>query len=166
MGLTAAGCSGSSSKKSEAAPNAEAREAALRSARVWHPPPVPIGQVDFADNPHRPGRFELTDDVSCRFVIRKLSGLTPKFHCEMPDGQVLKVKYGASNGELPAEVAGTRLLGALGFGADAMYVVGKVRCTGCPRKPFRSLQCLEMTGLKGPCSWAPMTTTSPSSTRR
>ena len=77
--------------------------------------------------------------------------MTPKFHCEMPDGQVLKVKYGASNGELPAEVAGTRLLAALGFGADAMYVVGKVRCTGCPRSPFRSLQCLERTGIEERC---------------
>jgi hypothetical protein len=151
LGLTATGCGGTSSKLAEAAPEAEAREAALRSARVWHQPSVPVAQADFADNPRRPGRFELADEVSCRFVVRKLSGLTPKFHCEMPDGQVLKVKYGTSNGELPAEVAGTRLLAALGFGADAMFVVRKVRCTGCPRDPFRSLQCLELTGLKSPC---------------
>ena len=149
--LTASGCGGSSSKETPDPAAAAAREAALRSARVWRPPSVPVGQVDFADNPQGPGRFERTDEVSCRFVIRKLSGLTPKFHCEMPDGQVLKVKYGASNGELPAEVAGTRLLRALGFGADAMYIVHKVRCTGCPRSPFRSLQCLEMTGIKSLC---------------
>jgi hypothetical protein len=69
----------------------------------------------------------------------------------MADGQIVKVKYGRSNGELPAEVAGTRLLAALGFGADAMHVVRKVRCTGCPRAPFRALQCLELTGMKGAC---------------
>jgi hypothetical protein len=69
----------------------------------------------------------------------------------MPDGQVLKVKYGALNGELPAEVAATRLLAALGFGADGMHVVRKVRCTGCPRLPFRALQCLELTGMRAPC---------------
>jgi hypothetical protein len=151
FGLTATGCGRSSSKSAPAAGARETREAALRSARVWRPPSPPVAQVDFAANPQGPGGFQTTDEVSCRLVIRKLSGLTPKFHCEMPDGQVLKVKYGASNGELPAEVAGTRLLTALGFGADAMYVVGKVRCTGCSRFPFRSLQCLEITGLKSAC---------------
>ncbi len=149
--LTSSGCGGRPSKETPDPAAAAVREAALRSARVWRPPSVPVGQVDFADNPDGPGRFERTDEVPCRFVIRKLSGLTPKFHCEMPDGQVLKVKYGASNGELPAEVAGTRLLRALGFGADAMYIVRKVRCTGCPRSPFRSLQCLELTGIKSLC---------------
>jgi hypothetical protein len=149
--ILSAGCGRSAAKETPDPAAAAVREAALRSARVWLTPPVPVGQVDFADNPRGPGRFERTDEVSCRFVIRKLSGLTPKFHCEMRDGQVLKVKYGASNGELPAEVAGTRLLAALGFGADQMYIVRKVRCTGCPRAPFRSLQCLEKTGLKSVC---------------
>jgi len=150
VGLTA-GCSGTSAKGAPEASNAEAREAALRSARVWRPPSVPVAQADFAHNPTGPGAFHTSDEISCRFVIKKLSGLTPKFHCEMPDGQVLKVKYGASNGELPAEVAGTRLLAALGFGADTMYIVRKVRCTGCPPVPFRSLQCLEKTGVKSAC---------------
>jgi hypothetical protein len=151
FGLTATGCGGSSAKDAPDIRAAEAREAALRSARVWRPPSVPVSQADLAANPRGPGSFQATDDVSCRLVIGKLSGLTPKFHCEMPDGEVLKVKYGASNGELSAEVAGSRLLAALGFGADAMYVVRKVRCRGCSRFPFRSLQCLEATGMKGPC---------------
>ena len=151
FGPTTAGCRGTEAKAAQEVPGSEAREAALRSARVWRRPAVPVAQADFARNPVGPGAFHTTDEVSCRFVIRKLSGLTPKFHCEMPDGQVLKVKYGASNGELPAEVAGTRLLAALGFGADTMYIVRKVRCTGCPRVPFRSLQCLEKTGMKSAC---------------
>jgi hypothetical protein len=151
FGLTAAGCGGSPSTGGRDIRGAETREAALRSARVWRAPSVPVAQADLAANPQGRGSFQPTDEVSCRLVIRKLSGLTPKFHCEMPDGEVLKVKYGASNGELPAEVAGTRLLAALGFGADAMYVVRKVRCAGCSRFPFRSLQCLDITGMKGPC---------------
>jgi len=47
----------------------------------------------------------------------------------------VKVKYGGT-GEIPAEIAGTSLLRALGFGADRMYVVPRVRCYGCPRFPF------------------------------
>ena len=41
------------------------------------------------------------------------------------------MKYGRTNGEVYAEVAATRLLWALGFGADPMYPV-RVSCRGCP----------------------------------
>jgi hypothetical protein len=41
------------------------------------------------------------------------------------------VKYGDTNAEVYAEVAATRLLWALGFGADAWYPV-KVICRQCP----------------------------------
>jgi hypothetical protein len=129
----------------------EQRDGALAAAHVWHPPAVPIATVDFTSNPaDGVGGFLPSDDVSCRFVVRKLSGTTPKFHCELPDGRVVKVKYGASP-ELHAEVAATRLLGALGFGADRMYVVRSVRCTGCPRFPFQALQCSALTGLERLC---------------
>jgi hypothetical protein len=43
----------------------------------------------------------------------------------------LKVKYGPNNAEVFGEVAATRLMWALGFGADRMYSV-KVVCRGCP----------------------------------
>jgi len=43
----------------------------------------------------------------------------------------VKVKFGAANGEVQGEVAATRLLWALGFGADRMYPV-RVICRGCP----------------------------------
>ncbi len=46
-------------------------------------------------------------------------------------GDELKVKYGRDNGEVYAEVAASRLLWALGFGADRVYPV-RVICTGCP----------------------------------
>jgi hypothetical protein len=64
------------------------------------------------------------------------------------------VKYGASP-ELHAEVAATRLLKALGFAADDMYVVRSVRCAGCPRFPFKALQCAAVTGLERLCAGNP-----------
>jgi hypothetical protein len=53
----------------------------------------------------------------------------------LPDGEVVKVKYGHT-GEIPAEVAASRLLSALGFGADHMFLVPRLRCYGCIRTPF------------------------------
>jgi len=77
-----------------------------------------------------------TDELVCRFVLRSSEGRTPKFQCVLPGGQVIKVKYGRENRERLAEVAGSRLALALGFGADEMLVVRRVTCWGCPRWPF------------------------------
>ena len=52
-----------------------------------------------------------------------MGGTTPKFDCERPGNDVIRVKYGRGNPELHAEIAATRLLSALGFGADRMFVV-------------------------------------------
>jgi hypothetical protein len=43
------------------------------------------------------------------------------------------VKYGGANAEVYGEVLATRLLWALGFGADHMYSA-RVICRGCPRE--------------------------------
>jgi hypothetical protein len=80
-----------------------------------------------------------------------MGGTTPKFDCELPGGDVIRVKYGRGNPELRAEVAATRLLSALGFGADRMYTVKEVRCAGCTAFPFQSLRCLEETRLEQAC---------------
>lgn len=48
-------------------------------------------------------------------------------------------------------MAASRLLAALGFGADRMYLVKTVRCAGCPPFPFPALKCLSETGLRTPC---------------
>jgi hypothetical protein len=128
-----------------------AREQALRAARVWQPPAVPIPLVDFGENPPGAEGFRSADEVSCRFAVQKAGGTTPKFHCELPDGRILKVKYGAANPEPRAEVAATRLMEALGFGADRMYVVRKLRCAGCPLLPFRALACFARTGMQRIC---------------
>ncbi len=125
------------------------RDDALASARVWSQPRLPVSEFDFTANP--PGEFKVSDEVSCRFKVQKLSGGTPKFYCELPDGRVLKIKYGKQNAELQAEVAGTRLLRALGFTADDVFRVRAVRCAGCPRFPFQSLTCHERLNLGRLC---------------
>ena len=83
------------------------------------------------------GRAELHAPVECRFLYTDVSGTTPKFDCELPDGRRVKVKYGRRE-EISGEVAATRLLTALGFGADRVTLVSRVRCFGCPASPFYS----------------------------
>ena len=80
-----------------------------------------------------------------------MGGTTPKFDCELPGNDVVRVKYGRGNPELHAEIAAARLLSALGFGADRMFVVKSVRCAGCPAFPFQALKCLAETGMQIPC---------------
>ena len=140
-----------SPSKKQAPGAMELRERALRAARVWRSPATPIPAVDFADNPGGKVSFGAAESVSCRFVLDPVGGTTPKFNCELKGGEVVKVKYGSANPELEAEVAASRLLSALGFGSDQMYVVRAVRCFGCPRFPFRALKCLADTGLVGAC---------------
>lgn len=130
---------------------ARLRNAALARARVWNPPAQPIGLVDLGRNPRVPGGYAEDAEIACRFKLREVGGTTPKFYCELPDGTELKIKYGAGNPEGPAEVAASRLLSALGFGADHMQVVGRVRCAGCPTFPFQALRCYDRVGLQSAC---------------
>ena len=124
----------------------EQRNAALKSARVWFAPKVPIGSADFSVNTPGPKGFDANADVDCKFSLEPIGGMTPKFYCTLPDGDTVKVKYGERplpNGEVPAEIAATRLLAALGFPVDRMNRVRTVRCQGCPPLPHQALQCLE-----------------------
>jgi hypothetical protein len=128
--------------KQEMSRGAEARDAALTRARVWAPPHIDPARADFGINPAGPGAFAADADVECVFSVEPVGGSTPKFMCTLPDGGRIKVKYGVPNGELPAEIAATRLLGALGFPTDRMNKVHSVRCHGCPPLPQQALQCL------------------------
>lgn len=119
------------------------REAALAAARVWVAPAVPPAKFDFAANPPGPGSFAPGADVDCTFKPKTAGGTTPKFYCTLADGDTVKVKYGEPNGEIPSEIAATRLLSALGFPTDRMYRVRSVRCKGCPPLPQQALQCLK-----------------------
>jgi hypothetical protein len=111
----------------------QVRDAALTRAKVFRAEPFDAARVDFAADPNR----ELINpaDVTCRFLAEELSGTTPKFDCELPGGQKIKVKYFGTR-EIPAEVAATRLLHGMGFGADHMSRVETVHCYGCVMSPF------------------------------
>jgi hypothetical protein len=127
------------------APSAAARgrDAALAAARVWAEPRVPPGSVDFSRNSPGTGGFDPAEDVDCDFSLEPIGGTSPKFYCTLPGGERIKVKYGATNPEIPAEVAASRLLIALGFFVDRMMVVHSVRCRGCPPLPREALECLK-----------------------
>lgn len=127
------------------------RADALRRAKVWWPPARPIPSVDFTINPPGPDSFPTDAVVTCRFELKSSDGRTPKFQCVASGGDVLKVKYGRNNPETFGEVAATRLVAALGFGADRMFKVERVRCAGCPRFPFQALRCYERVGLQSAC---------------
>ncbi len=81
--------------------------------------------------------------VPCRFIREEPSGTSAKFSCVLEGGQIIKVKYGR-NPEIQAEAAGTRLLSALGYAADDVTIVPRVRCYGCPRFPFITMQILSL----------------------
>jgi hypothetical protein len=118
----------------------ELRGDALARASLWRDP-GPLANL--RDNPTGPGAggFGAADTVPCKFYPDEASGRTPKFECVFEGGEVLKVKYGA-NPEVHTEVAASRLLAALGAGADHMYLVKAVRCFGCPEDPHALVSCL------------------------
>ena len=112
----------------------DVRLKALRHSQVWIP--VNVAAMDIRTGPtdvpsHAPGAV-----VTCDYEEEKVTG-TPKFHCVIRPDEKVRVKYGAENGEVNAEVAATRLLWALGFGADRVYPV-TVSCNGCPEDPLRN----------------------------
>jgi hypothetical protein len=106
------------------------RTAVLARAQVWRP--VEVRKLNLLEGPRGPGSFIRNATVTCDYVDKKLAGLSPKFACRLPNGDELKVKYGGTNGEVYGELLATRLLWALGFGADTMYPVNVI-CRGCPQ---------------------------------
>jgi hypothetical protein len=109
----------------------EARAGAIARAHVWMP--TDISSLDIKAGPKEPGAFPFHATVHCEYVQREMSGASPKFACRTEANDELKVKFGGTNAEVYGEVAATRLLWALGFGADRMYPV-RVICRGCPRE--------------------------------
>src|SRR4029077_15864969 len=107
----------------------DSRATAIARAHVWEASDIP--SKDLRTGPAGDKAFTFLETVTCKYDNKKLSGKTPKFACKTDTDDELKVKYGGTNGEVYAEVATTRLLWALGFGADAQYSV-KVVCRGCP----------------------------------
>jgi hypothetical protein len=116
----------------------EDRQRALRNATVWQPPAAPIEGADLERDPE-----PLPRELSCRFVVDVPRGTTPKFECELETGEIVKVKY--TGPEPHGEVAASRLLRALGFGADSVTFVDRLRCHGCPRFPFLTMKAIGAT---------------------
>ncbi|MGH9240554.1 MAG: hypothetical protein ACRD3G_21130 [Vicinamibacterales bacterium] len=104
------------------------RADAIARAQVWTPTDIPA--VDIRTGPGGRRAFAFRETVTCDYVDKDLAGRSPKFACASA-GDDLKVKFGGDNAEVYAEVAATRLLWALGFGADRMYPV-RVICRSCP----------------------------------
>jgi hypothetical protein len=127
------------------------RLAAMHAANLFAPKAV--GQADIMAGPDQEKKqFQLhfNDKVICDFTTpgKQMGGNTPKFACkitqvESADGTIqtltadmkeepVKVKFGANDNEVYAEIAATRLMWALGYYADAWYPV-RVECHNCPQ---------------------------------
>jgi hypothetical protein len=102
--------------------------------------------VDFSSDPNA-GIID-SSLTNCTYQPDAVSGTTPKFDCKLANGDTVKVKYGYTK-EIPSEIAATRLLHALGFGADRVSRVDAVRCYGCPFQPFHMRALWEMLSLTG-----------------
>jgi hypothetical protein len=95
--------------------------------------------------PRDPKGVLTRDEVSCTFVPHAPGGTSLKFDCALDDGEIIRVKYGHQP-EIYAEVAATRLLAALGYAADHVYMVDRLRCLGCPVNPFVTMLLLDAIG--------------------
>jgi hypothetical protein len=89
--------------------------------------------MDLKAGPQGKGAFSFHETVTCDYVNKKLPGHSAKFDCTIGEHDTVKVKFGGTNGEVYGEVLATRLLWALGFGADRMYPVNVI-CRGCPEE--------------------------------
>jgi len=129
------------------------RQAAMHSATLFvH---TKIAEMDVAQGPPQSKKqfnFHLNDKVTCDFDKpgSQMGGKTPKFSCKLTrvestggavqtltpdmDEEPVKVKFGADNREVYAEVISTRLMWALGYYADAWFPV-RVVCNNCPDNP-------------------------------
>jgi hypothetical protein len=58
-------------------------------------------------------------------------------------GEVVRVKYGR-NSEIHAEALASRVLTGLGYAADDVSIVPRLRCYGCPRYPFLATRLLSL----------------------
>lgn len=111
------------------------RQQLMERASVWRS--IDTSRADLVRGPILPASQRIPAQTVCTFSFpdKPLSGMTPKFQCDLGKNDVVKVKYGEKNGEVFAEVAGSRLLWALGFAADVMYPT-RVTCRNCPADPF------------------------------
>ena len=111
------------------ATHSDSREAVIARAQLWTA--TDVTAKDLKTGPGGKGAFPFRATVHCAYLDKKLAGNSPKFACVIGEDDEVKVKFGGANGEVFGEVLATRLLWALGFGADRMYPVNVI-CRGCP----------------------------------
>jgi hypothetical protein len=112
----------------------DVRLGSFRHSQVWMP--GDIASKSIRVGPQDGNGFQPEAVVTCEYVEEKQTG-TPKFDCAISPDDTIRVKYGEENGEIYSEVAASRLLWALGFGADRVYPV-KVVCKRCPADPMKT----------------------------
>jgi len=132
--LCATATSAETPKKKKELATSAARLAFIRQAQVWTA--TPVAEMDLRAGPQGPGAFEPNEAVACRYREKKLNGTTRKFECAVSADNVVKVRYGDENGKVQGAVIASRLLWALGFGADGLYPV-RVTCYGCSADPWK-----------------------------
>src|SRR6266852_10796 len=109
------------------------RLAFIQRAQLWTL--TDVSEMDIRVGPGT-GAFQPNETVRCDYVTRlQLPGSTRKFYCDVGDGDVVKVRYGKDNGEVEGGLLASRLLWALGVGADRVYPV-RVICRGCSPDPW------------------------------
>jgi hypothetical protein len=113
--------------------SSQARLAFIRRAQVWAP--TNISEMDLRAGPEGSRTFQPNEMVTCDYVKATLPGTTQKFDCRIGSHEVVKVRYGSDNGKVEGAVIASRLLRALGFGADRLYPV-RVTCRGCSADPW------------------------------
>jgi hypothetical protein len=111
----------------------EARLAFISKAQVWAP--TDVAAIDLRAGPQGRDAFQPNEMVTCDYWPTKLPGTSQKFDCAIGEGDIVKVRYGAKNGKVEGSVLSSRLLWALGFGADRLYPV-RVTCRGCSEDPW------------------------------
>jgi len=118
--------------------SADERDETLARAQVWRRPLVPVSEAYLGQDRAAPR------ELDCTFKPNAPSGTTPKFDCVTQEGEEIRIKYGLG-AEVPGEAAATRLLTALGFGADSITLVERLRCFGCPKEPFTVMKLVATT---------------------
>jgi hypothetical protein len=105
------------------------RRALVQLAQIWSPTNIPT--LDLRAGPPDPRAFPPDAVMTCTYVEKStLPGTSRKFDCAITADDVVKVRYGSDSGKVEGEVLASRLLWALGFGADRDYPV-RVKCRGC-----------------------------------
>lgn len=129
LGTSIGGCAGFASTALANRDAPDERMAVISRAQVWAR--TSTRSANMKQGPRGTGAFPFRATVTCDYVNKRLDGNSPKFMCVTGKDDELKVKFGGANGEVYGEVLATRLLWALGFGADRMYPV-TIICRGCP----------------------------------